>query len=176
MMNVKQILLACCLLCATVFGAVAQQFAYVDSEYILQNMPEYVGAEKQLDALSEQWQAEIDQQFAAIEQMYQEYQNKQAGMTDATRRSFENSIIEKEQEARQLQQEKFGFEGDLYKERARLMEPLENKVSNAIKALAEQEQLDVIFDKSDGLSILFARPELDKSKEVLTLMGYQVNN
>ena len=154
----------------------AQQFAYVDGEYILNNMPEYIAAEKQLDELSVQWQEEIDRQFAEIEKMYEQYQNKQSTMSEALRRSFEDSIIEKEQEAKDLQRDKFGYEGELYKERERLMEPIENKVSKAIETLATQQSLDVIFDKSTGMNMLFARPELDKSKEVLVLMGYQPRN
>lgn len=175
-MKIKQILFTICLLCVLSMGAFAQQFAYVDSEYILSNIPEYTAAEKQLDGLSEKWQAEIDQKFAEIEKMYQEYQTKQASMTENVRRSFEDAIIEKEQEAKQLQQQKFGYEGDLYKERERLMEPLETKVSEAIKALAEKENLDVVFDKSNGMNMLFARPELDKSRAVLNLMGLQARD
>lgn len=172
-MKIKHILLTSALMVLMCLSVRAQQFAYVDSEYILSSMPEYVAAEKQLDDLSVKWQAEIDQQFAEIEEMYQEYQNKQARMSESLRRSFEDSIIEKEQEAKDLQRQKFGYEGDLFKERERLMKPIEDKVSKAIENLADQQNLDVIFDKSTGMTMLFARPELDKSKEVLRLMGYQ---
>lgn len=175
-MKIRHILLTGALMVMMSVTVSAQQFAYVDGEYILNNMPEYIAAEKQLDELSVQWQEEIDRQFAEIEKMYEQYQNKQSTMSEALRRSFEDSIIEKEQEAKDLQRDKFGYEGELYKERERLMEPIENKVSKAIETLATQQSLDVIFDKSTGMNMLFARPELDKSKEVLVLMGYQPRN
>ncbi|WP_026898618.1 OmpH family outer membrane protein [Daejeonella oryzae] len=169
----KKILLTLFFAVIGVTGAFAQRFAYVDSEYILKHIPEYNSAQKQLDAVSAQWQKEADAKFADIERLYKAYQADQVLLTDDMRKRRESEIIEKEKEAKEFQRIKFGFEGELFQQRSRLIKPIQEKVSKAVQALADDQQLDMIFDKNSEVTLLFANPRLDKSNEVITRLGYK---
>jgi outer membrane protein len=155
------------------FGAFAQRFAYVDSDYILKHIPEYNAAQKQLDALSGQWQKEVDTRFADIEKLYKAYQADQVLLTEEMRKRRENEIIQKEKEAKEIQKAKFGFEGELFQQRTRLIKPIQDKVSKAVQAVADAQQLDMIFDKNSEIMLLYANPRLDKSNDVVTRLGYK---
>ena len=117
-------------------GTFAQRFAYVDSEYILKHIPEYTSAQKQLDALSQQWQKEVDSRFADIEKLYKAYQADQVLLTPEMRKRREDEIIAKEKDAKEFQQIKFGFEGELFQQRTRLIKPIQDRVAKAIQAVA----------------------------------------
>ncbi|MEN8697298.1 MAG: OmpH family outer membrane protein, partial [Bacteroidia bacterium] len=96
----------------------AQKFAYVDSEYILSQMPSYKSAQKQLDILSKEWQQEVDTKFEEIDKLYKQYQAEKVLLTKDMQVKRENEIIEKERLAKEFQNQKFGYEGDLFKKRA----------------------------------------------------------
>jgi outer membrane protein len=151
----------------------AQRFAYVDTEYILKHIPEYVSAQKQLDALSKQWQKEIDDRYAEIDRLYKAYQADQVLLTPEMRKNRENEIVEKEKEVKELQRNRFGYEGDLYKERVRLTQPIQDRVAKAVQAVADGQQLDMVFDKNSQIMLLYANPRLDKSNDVITRLGYK---
>jgi outer membrane protein len=155
------------------FGALAQRFAYVDSEYILKHIPEYTSAQKQLDALSQQWQKEVDTRFADIEKLYKTYQADQVLLTPEMRKRREDEIIAKEREAKEFQQIKFGYEGELFQQRTRLVKPIQDRVAKAIQAVAENQSLDMVFDKNSEIMLLYASPRLDKSNDVITRLGYK---
>jgi outer membrane protein len=169
----KKVLLVLAFMFFTAAGALAQRFAYVDTEYILKHIPEYNSAQKQLDALSQQWQKETDARFAEIEKLYQAYQADQPLLTADMRKRRENEIVEKERQAKEFQNTKFGFEGDLYKERIRLVKPIQDRVATAVQAVAENLQLDLILDKNSEVTLLYASPRLDKSNDVITRLGYK---
>lgn len=154
-------------------SAFAQRFAYVDTEYILQHIPEYISSQKQLDALSQQWQKEADNRFGEIERLYKAYQADQVLLTEDMRKRRENEIVEKEKAAKEYQRLKFGFEGDLYQQRIKLIKPIQDRVAGAVKAVAESGQLDMIFDKNSDLILLYASLRLDKSNDVITRLGYK---
>ena len=154
-------------------GALAQRFAYVDSEYILKHIPEYTSAQKQLDAISAQWQKDADAKFAGIEKLYKAYQADQVLLTDDMRKRRESEIIEKEKEAKEFQRVKFGFEGELFQQRSKLIKPIQEKVSKAIQFIADAQQLDMMFDKNSEVTLLYANPRLDKSNDVITRLGYK---
>ncbi|WP_423147271.1 OmpH family outer membrane protein [Rubrolithibacter danxiaensis] len=169
----KAVLTFAFILFATV-ASFAQRFAYVDTEYILKHIPEYSSAQKQLDALSQQWQKEVDTRFAEIEKLYKAYQADQVLLTPELRKKRENEIVEKEKAAKEFQRIKFGFEGDLYKERVRLIQPIQERVAKAVQAVAEGQQLDVIMDKSNQSALLlYASSRLDKSNDVIVRLGYK---
>lgn len=151
----------------------AQRFAYVDSDYILKHIPEYTSAQKQLDALSQQWQKEVDARFAAIEKLYSAYQADQVLLTDEMRKRRENEIVEKEKAAKEFQRVKFGFEGDLFQQRTKLIKPIQDRVAKAVQAVADAQQLDMIFDKNSEITLLYASTRLDKSNDVITRLGYK---
>lgn len=154
-------------------GALAQRFAYVDSEYILKHIPEYMSAQKQLDAISEQWQKEADARFADIEKLYKVYQADQVLLTPVMRKRREDEIVEREREAKEFQRIKFGYEGEMFQQRTRLIKPIQDRVAKAIQAVAENQSLDMIFDKNSEIMLLYASPRLDKSNDVITRLGYK---
>ncbi|WP_291402754.1 OmpH family outer membrane protein [Daejeonella sp.] len=169
----KKIVIIALLLVLSSLGGYAQRFAYVDSDYILKHIPEYNSAQKQLDALSEQWQKEIDIKFANIEDMFKAYQADQVLLNPEMRKKREDEIVQKEQEAKEYQRLKFGFEGELFQVRSKLIKPIQDRVSKAIQAIADAQQLDMVFDKNSEITLLYANPRLDKSNEVITKLGYK---
>ena len=149
----------------------AQKFAYVDTEYILGQMPKYKAAQKELDDLAENWQKEIDALYANIDKMYKNYRAEEVLLNSEQKKTREKEIIAKEQEAKKLQQEKFGYEGELFKKREQLIKPIQDRVYDAIQRIAKSENLDFIFDKSGDVVMLFANGRFDKSDEVLEELG-----
>lgn len=150
----------------------AQQLAYVDSEYILKHVPEYSSAQKQLDALSEQWQKDIDKKFLEIETMYKAYQADQVLLTDEMKKRREEEISLKEKEAKELQQKRFGYEGELFQQRIKLIKPVQDRIAKAVEEYAAREGLDIIIDKN-SVTMLFARPNYDRSNDIITRLGYK---
>lgn len=152
-------------------AAFAQRFAYVDSDYILKHVPEYASSQKQLAALSDQWQKEVDGRFQEIDRLYKAYQADQVLMTPDMRKRREAEIVEKEKIAKDFQRQKFGPDGDLAKKSTDLVKPIQEKVSKAVQAIAESENLDMIFDKNSEVMMLYASPRYDKSNDVITRLG-----
>lgn len=173
MMSMKKLVGILVLSVVASSAAMAQRFAYVDTEYILKHIPEYVAAQKQLDALSVQWQEEVDNRFADIEALYKKYQEDQVLLSEEMRRKREDEIVLKEQEAREFQRQKFGFEGDLFQERVKLIQPIQDRVAQAIQTIATDQSLDIVLDKGSEVTFLYANPRLDKSDDVITKLGYK---
>lgn len=160
------------LLSFAAFFAQAQKFAYVDSDYILKNIPSYQDAQKALDELSVKWQNQIEAKYTEIDQMYKAYQAEQVLLTEEMKRKREEDIILKEKEAKDFQKDKFGVDGELFKKRQELVQPLQEEIYNAIKQIAQAEALAIVFDKATQSNILFANNKFDKSDEVLKKLGY----
>jgi outer membrane protein len=150
----------------------AQKFAYVDTDYILNNIPEFNQAQDKLDEISKQWQAEIENIYAEIDKMYRNYQTQEVLLTDEMKRKREEAIIAKEKSAKTLQKKRFGPEGDLFGKRQELIKPIQDKVYDAIQMLATNSKYAIIFDSSSDLIMLYSNPNLDKSDKVLENMGY----
>ncbi len=153
------------------FTANAQRYAIIDSKYILDKMTEYKDAQKKLDQFSELWQQEIDQKQIIVDKMLKDYEAEQVMLSDELKKKREDELYNKEKELRDLQKKRFGFEGDLFKKRQELIKPIQDKVYNAVQKLAVDKQYDFILDKSEGITVIFADPKLDKSDEVLRNMG-----
>ena len=145
----------------------AQRYAVIDTRYILSKLPEYTDAQKKLDALSIQWQKEIDDKQAALDQLYRNFESEKVMLSEELLKKREDDIFNKEKEVRDLQKKRFGFEGDLFKRRQELVKPIQDKVYNAVQKLAALRQYDLILDKSEGITVIFADPKLDKSDDVL---------
>lgn len=154
-------------------GIQAQKFAYVDSQYILDNLPEYKSAQQQLDRISLQWQKEIEAKFAEIDKMYRDFQAEAILLTDEMKRKREEEIIDKEKAAKELQKQRFGKGGDLLKKRQELIKPIQDKVYNAIKDIATAKNYAVVFDKSSDLTMMYTNPKYDISDDVLDSLGFQ---
>jgi len=149
----------------------AQKFAYVDSDYILSQIPEYRSAQKQIDELAEKWQKEIDNQYAAIDKMYKDYRAEKVLLNGEQQKEREAEIIAKENEVRKFQQDKFGYEGALFKKREELIKPIQDRVFEAIQQVAKENSLDFMFDKSGEMIMLFTNARYDRSDEVLEELG-----
>lgn len=151
-----------------------QKTAYVDLDYILSSVPEYKSAQTQLDQISLQWQKEIETRLAEVDRLYKAFQSEEILLTQDMKKKREDEIIAKEKESKELQKQHFGVDGDLFKKRMELVKPVQDKVYNAIKELAEKQMIAIMFNKSAELNILFANPKYDKSDEVLESMGVKL--
>lgn len=167
----KKSLIALIIIMLTPLVNYAQKFAYVDTEYILSLLPEYKSAQKKLDELAELWQKEIDKKYEDIDKMYKEYQAEKVLLTADQQKQREDEIIAKEKEAKKFQQDKFGYEGELFKKRQELVKPIQDKIFEAIQKLAKDEGLDFIFDKSSDMTMLFCNAKYDKSDNILSSLG-----
>lgn len=171
----KQLFTLCLISLSLFFGglntASAQRYAIIDTRYILDKMPEYRDAEKRLQALSEQWQKDLDQRQADLDKMYKNFEAEQYMLADELKKKREDELFNRERELRELQRRRFGYEGDLFKERQKLVKPLQDKVYNAVQKIAIARSYDFILDKSEGITVIFADPKLDKSDDVLREMG-----
>jgi outer membrane protein len=167
----KKTLLIVLAFCAFGFAGHAQRYAIINTKYILDKMPEYQDAQKKLDQISDQWQKEIDDKQAALTKMYKDYDAEQVMLSDDLKKKREDELFNKEKEVRDLQRKRFGYEGDLFKKRQELVKPIQDKVYTAIQKIAVNRMYDFILDKSEGITVIFADPKLDKSEDVLKELG-----
>ena len=165
----KFLLIAFCTL--MVGAAQAQRYAIIDTKYILDKMTDYKDAQKNLDAVAANWQKEIDLLQTELDKMYKDFEAEQVMLSDELRKKREDQLFTKEKTLRDLQRQRFGFEGDLFKKRQELIKPIQDKVYNAVQKLAVQRGYDFILDKSEGITVIFADPKLEKSDDVLKELG-----
>ena len=161
---------AVCLLLASA-TIQAQRYAIIDTKYILDKIPAYKEADKKLAEISMQWQKEIDDKQGQLNTMYRNFDAEQFMLTDELKKKREDQLFNSEKEIRELQKKRFGFEGDLFKERQRLVKPVQDKVYNAIQKMAVNRGYDFVLDKSEGITVIFADPKLERSEDVLREMG-----
>lgn len=157
--------------CFLAFAASAQRYAVLDTKYILDRLPEYKEAQKQLDQFSTAWQKELDGMQQRLDKMYRDFDAEQVMLSDDLKKKREDELFNKEKELRDLQRQRFGYEGDLFKKRQELVKPVQDKVYNAVQKLAVEKGYDFILDKSEGITVIFADPKLDRSEDVLKMMG-----
>ena len=151
--------------------AVAQKFAYVDSKFILSHMPEYVAAQKQINELSADWQAQVEQKYTAIEQLEKSFQAEKILLTEEMKKKREADINERIEDAKEFQKSKFGVDGELFKKREVLVAPILEQIFQAIEDFASQSQYMVVFDKANHSNMLYTNPKHDISDKVLKKMG-----
>ena len=150
---------------------IAQKYAYVDSEYILDNIPEYKEAQNQLDELSQEYQQEIEGKFAEIDKMYKAFQAEVVLMPDDVKKKKEQEIQAKEKEVKDLQNQRFGKDGDLFAKREELIKPIQEKIYNAIEEISEEKNYAFVFDKAGSLTMLYVNNKFDISDDVLDAVG-----
>jgi len=167
----KKLLLSLSLLLTLGFAATAQRYAIIDTKYILDKLPEYKTAQKALDATAETWQKEIDQRQEELNKMYRDFDAEQVMLSEDLKKKREDELFNKEKAVRDLQKKRFGFEGDLFRERQKLIKPVQDKVYTVVQKLAVARSYDFILDKSEGITVIFADPKLDKSEDVLRELG-----
>ncbi len=173
----KQLITLALLTVGFVFGfststmAQSQKYAYVDTKYILDNIPEYHDAQDELNEWSLKWQKEIDTLYAEIEHLYKKYQAEKVLLPEEVKKKREDEIVKKESEMKALQKKYFGPEGELYKKRKELVQPIQEKIYNAIESIAKTKNYSFVFDKAGGVTILYALPKFDISDDVLDEVG-----
>lgn len=166
----KILLLAFCAMLFA-FQVNAQRYGIVDTKYILEKIPDYKEAQKKLDQFSLTWQKEIDDKQVVLDKMYRDFEAEQVMLSEELKRKREDELFVREKELRDLQRKRFGFEGDLFKKRQELVKPIQDKVYNAIQKIAVSRSYDFILDKSEGITVIFADPKLDRSEDVLRELG-----
>lgn len=151
----------------------AQRYAFIDTDYILEQIPAYQEAQAEIDAQAEKWQKQIQARYDEIEKMYTAYKAEQVLLTPDMKKVKEQEIIQKEKEAKDFQKQKFGLEGDLFTLRKELIKPIQESVFEAVQKMAEQKSYAVIFDKAASSSaIIYASPKYDQSEEILQRLGF----
>jgi len=157
---------------AAATGVQAQQhYCIIDSKYILEKMTDYKDAQGKLDNLSKAWQDEIDNRMADVDRMYKGYQAEKPMLSDDMRKKREDEIVSKEKGAKDLQKQRFGYEGDLFKKRQEFIKPIQDRVFNAVQKMASSKAYDLVLDKAGGVTLFYADPKLDRSDDVLKILG-----
>jgi len=169
----KKLMISALVLTLFAGSALAQKFAFVDSDYVLQNIPSYKAAQDELNKISETWETEIAAEYEEIENMYKTYKSERVLLTDEMRSKREEEIIKKEHSVKDLQNKYFGAEGDLSKKRQELVKPIQDAIYKAVKELSAEGSYAIIFDTASGASILYSNPRYDLSDEVLKKLGYK---
>lgn len=166
-------ILATLFLSLALFAGFSQKIAFVDTDYILSSIPTYQSAQEQLDLMAKEWQEEVQQMYNDIEKMYKEYQAEKVLLTQEMKDKREEEIVQKEKEVKELQKKYFGPEGDLFKKKQELIEPIQNDIFNAIKEVAVDGSFSIIFDAAGGANMLYSDPKFDKSDLVLEKLGFK---
>ncbi len=167
----KLIICAICAICGFA-TANAQKFALVDFDYIFKNIPAYERANEQLSQVSRKWQAEVDAITTEAQTMYKNYQNEVVFLSKEQKQTRQDAIMQKEKEASDLKRKYFGPEGELFKKRTALMNPIQEEVYNAIKDVADLRGYQLVLDRASDSGIIYGSPKIDISDEVLRKLGY----
>ncbi len=141
-------------------------------EYILQNIPSYESANQELEKASEIWQSEVEEVQKAVQEMYKKFQADLPNLKVEDKTSRENAIVAKEKEIQQLRNKYFGAEGEMFKRRQSLIDPIHDAVYNAVKEIAKSDGYQAVIDRASATSMIFASPDIDISDQVLAKLGY----
>lgn len=155
--------------------ASAQRYAYVDTQYILDNVPDYQSAQDELDRLTKEWMKEIEDAFGFVEQKRREFESEKILLPEEIKTQRLKEINELETKAKALQKQRFGVGGDLFMKREELVKPIQDQIFNAIQAIAQERNFAFVFDKANQSNLLFADPKYDISDQVLRKMGIKVD-
>ncbi|MEN8116305.1 MAG: OmpH family outer membrane protein [Bacteroidota bacterium] len=169
----KKIILTITAVFTLVAATYAQKYGFIDSEYIMENIPAFTAAQEQLNQLSSQYQKELESMHAEVEQMYQDFQAESVLLSEDMKRKREDVIISKEKDYKKLQRKYFGPSGDLYKKRQGLVKPIQDDIFAAVQEIANDGSYAVIFDKAGGTTLFFTNPRYDLSDQVLQKLGYK---
>jgi len=149
----------------------AQKVGYVDTQALLERIPEYKAAEQEIERLTQQWQKEIDNIYARVEQLFQQYREQEPLMSSEMKRRKQEEIEVEERKARELQRKRFGPNGDLFKQREEKMKPILDRLQQAIQAVAQEKKFSIVLDRSAGGTILYAEPAYDLTDAVAAKLG-----
>lgn len=150
--------------------AFAQRIAFVDVTAILESLPEYQKAQEQLDKVATQWRQEIAQEQDQVKGMYSKYQAEQVLLSEEMKKQREEEIMTKEKDVRELQRQRFGPEGALFKKREELVKPIQDKVYSTIERFAQDKGFEYVFDKGSASGMLYADKKNDKTEDVKAIL------
>lgn len=153
------------------FTTQAQRIAYVDVNKVLESMSDYQKAQSDLDKTAATWRQDIAQEYDKIKGMYNKYQAEQVLMSDDMRQTKEDEIMQAEKRVREMQKQKFGPEGALFKKRQDLVRPIQERVYSAIEDYANEKGYDFIFDKSASSGMIFSNARYDKTDDLMSKLG-----
>lgn len=153
------------------FNSQAQKFGYVDTEFIMSKVPEYGKAQQELNTLTGKWQKEIEEKFALVKKLKDEYQAEEILLTEELRKERLDTIQKRDKDAKELQRKTFGPEGLFFLKKQELVKPVQDKVYGAIEKVAKKKALQIIFDKSGELVMLYTDPKHDYTDFVLDELG-----
>ena len=148
-----------------------QKIAYVDTDYILQNIPEYSDAQEEINQMSLKWEKELKALRKKVDDMKREYQTESILLSEDQKKKKETAIDEKEQELAQLQMQYYGPQGELFTKRVELIQPIQEKIYNAINQVAMTKNYAFVLDKASGTTILYCNEKNDISDDVLDEIG-----
>ncbi|MCU0342767.1 MAG: OmpH family outer membrane protein [Ignavibacterium sp.] len=143
------------------------KIGYIDSDAVMDNLPDVQDSRKKLDALIQEWQTELNKLESEWKAKYDDYEKRKLIMTDQTRAETEAALVKLETEIAQYREKKFGTNGELFQKQDELMKPVQNKIFTALKEIAEAEDYDYVFDRSGDIMILFAKEKYDLTAQLL---------
>jgi outer membrane protein len=149
----------------------AQRFGYIDTNFILNKMPDYKKAQDEIDQLTEAWVKEVDDMNKEIKAMYSSLQAEQVLLTEEMKNERTSAIQKKEDEMKEYQKKVFGFEGLLFLKQQELIKPVQDKVWDAVDKVAKQNNLAIVFDKAGELVMIYTDPRFDYTDFVLEELG-----
>ena len=148
-----------------------QKIGYVDTQSILEKLPEYSTVQQKLDDLEQKWRAEIEDQKEKVQKLRDEYQASELLYTEEERKQKRRAIEQAQQEVEQLRQRYFGPDGQLYARQKKLMRPIQKRILSATEEVATEEGYDYVFDKSEKVLFMYAREEHNLNNLVLQTLG-----
>ncbi len=177
MREFRKILVAAILLIAIpVMGASAQQrIGYIDSQEIMKRTPEYATIQQKIDRLAQQWEGEIEKRESDLEKTFRQYQARELLYTDEEAKKKREEIVQEEEAIAVLRMKYFGPEGDYFKQQDNLMQPLQERILEAVEEVATTEGYDYVFDRSGDFVFMFARPQFDLTETILEELGIDVS-
>ncbi|MDZ4749268.1 MAG: OmpH family outer membrane protein [Saprospiraceae bacterium] len=155
----------------TITSVSAQRIAIVDITRVLQEMPDYQAAQVELDKIAAEWRQQIALEYDQIKAMYNKYQAEQVLLSEDQRKKKEEEIMEREKQVRDLQKDKFGPEGALFRKRQDLVQPIQERVYGAIATYADDRGFDFIFDKGGSSGLIFSNQEYDKTDDIIRVVS-----
>ena len=173
-LNIKTLILSFALffLGASANETLAQKFAYIDSDYVLLHMPDFAAAQQELNTYAMEWQAEIESKLEAADRLEVAYRAERVLLTKEMRQKREQEITAKRAQAKEMQKQKFGVEGELFQKRQELIEPIQQQIFEELKSIASSSGYMVIFDKSNQSNMLYTNPKYDISDRLIKKLGY----
>jgi outer membrane protein len=150
----------------------AQKIAFIESEFILDKVSSYKMAKEKLEKQSQDWQKEIEGKMKELDILYKKFQSEQALYTEQMKQEKINEVEKKEKEVADMQKQRFGPNGDVFKKRQELIQPIINQMFDEVKKIAESKGYDLVIDKNNGNSIVYNNAKLNISDQVVKAMGY----